>query len=310
MTSPSPLPLRRLVPVLRQVDREMNSLLREAADDALSRILRLAEKEGVGAQVRRAQYAQVRAELLKTMASLYQRVPAALRYEMEAAADAASAANKVIDDVLFREFGGTPDGLEEAHRAQAKETVKKYIARTSNNISLSDQVYRTQRLSSGYVSGQINRSILLGESWKELAARVKGSIQPNVRGGVSYAAKRLGRTEINNAFHTVAVDGMKRRPWVDAVRWNLSGSHPKTDVCDDYAGKSHYQGGSRGVFRKEEVPGKPHPQCLCFTTAESMSEDDFVNGFLRGDFDKYLDDVMGKTSSEIVAPSRSLRARR
>jgi hypothetical protein len=34
---------------------------------------------------------------------------------------------------------------------------------------------------------------------------------------------------------------------------------------------------------------KPHPQCLCYITAETDDEDAFVNGFLHGKYDQYLD---------------------
>lgn len=287
----SPVPLYGLIGVTQGMDAAIENALIDAATDAALRILSLAGKDGVGAAVRRAQYTQVRAELLKTAEGLYQGAGATLVQSAAAAGQAAATAASQMDAVLFAEFGqDLPAGLAAAHRAQAQQTIDQYIARTANGIPLSDQVYRTKALSSGLIDQQINRSILLGESWKEMADRVAGSIRPDVRGGVAYAAKRLGRTEINNAFHTAQINAHMDEPWVFGFKWNLSGSHPKADTCDEYANEEHYKGGGPGVYQKGDAPKKPHPQCLCYITAAMVDEDQFVNGFLNGNYDKYLDE--------------------
>lgn len=285
------VPLYGLIGVTQGMDAVISNLLIDAATDAALRILALAGKDGVGAAVRRAQYTQVRSELLKTAEGLYQGAGATLVQSAAAAGQAAAAAATQMDQILFAEFGqDLPPGLAAAHVAQAQNTIDQYIARTANNIPLSQQVYKTKALSSGLIDQQINRSILLGESWKEMADRVKDSILPNVRGGVAYAAKRLGRTEINNAFHTAQINAHMDEPWVNGYKWNLSGSHPKADTCDEYANEEHYRGGEPGVYQKGETPNKPHPQCLCYITATTVDEDEFVNGFLNGHYDKYLDE--------------------
>jgi len=284
-------PLNALIGVTVGAEAVLQNVLEDAAVEAAARIVALGAKPGIGAQVRRAQYAQVRAELLKTSSGLYGAVGTDLVQATAAAGQAAAGAASSMDAVLFNAFGqDLPAGLAAAHREQAKGTVKAYQARTANNISLSDQVYKTKALSDGFLDQQINRSLLLGESWKELADRVKGSIDPNVRGGVAYAAQRVGRTEINNAFHTVQKQAHMDEPWVSGMRWNLSRSHPTADDCDAFAKEAHYKGGPAGVYEKPNVPPKPHPQCLCYLTAESVSEDDFVHGFLNGNYDQYLDE--------------------
>ena len=55
------------------------------------------------------------------------------------------------------------------------------------------------------------------------------------RGRLKYNARRLARTEINNAFREGAVQSAKRAPWVRGLKWNLSSSHPEVDICDDWA---------------------------------------------------------------------------
>lgn len=292
MTVPGfPSPLEGLLYANMTFDAAINNILIDAASEAAFRLVALAGKGGVGAAVRRDQYRQVRAELLKTSTELYQGAGGVLvQSAAEAGAQAAAAASR-MDQVLFQSFGqDLPPGLAAAHRAQAQNTINQYLARTANGIPLSSQVYRTKALSDGVIDREINRALLLGESWKELADRVAGSIQPGVRGGVSYAAKRLGRTEINNAFHTAQVNAHKDEPWVHGFKWNLSGSHPKADTCDEYANEAHYQGGASGVYEKQNVPKKPHPQCLCYVTAAMVTEEDFVQGFLNGNYDRHLDE--------------------
>lgn len=303
MTSPQPTPLALFLPVASAFDQQLSGVLVDAANDATARLTSLAGKDGVGAQVRRAQLARVRAALGQTAEGLWQGASADLVVAAGKAGQAAAAAATNVDKVLFRAFPtGIPPGLAAAHRAQAQYTVSQYLARTANGIPLSEQVYRTQRLASGFIDQQINRSLLLGESWKEMADRVRDSIRPDTKGGVAYAAKRLGRTEINNAFHTAQINAHRDEPWVYAYKWHLSGSHPKADICNDYAEKGHFDGAGPGEWKKEEIPGKPHPQCLCYTTAVTVDEDQFVKGFLDGNYDKYLDEKVYKYAPKSQRP--------
>lgn len=116
-------------------------------------------------------------------------------------------------------------------------------------------------------------------------------IDPSTPGGVSYAAKRLGRTELNNAFHTTQQASAEVNPFVMALRWNLSLSHKKPDRCDELA-DGHSRGKTSGIYLPSDLPRKPHPQCLCYTTNEMMDEDEFLNlvsnpDYLDGLIDEY-----------------------
>jgi len=72
---------------------------------------------------------------------------------------------------------------------------------------------------------------------------------------VGYAAKRLARTEINNAFHAQAIADVQEKPWVEHVTWHLSKMHKPIpgDLCETYDGQQ---------FSTDLVPLKPHPQCV------------------------------------------------
>jgi hypothetical protein len=102
----------------------------------------------------------------------------------------------------------------------------------TEQIPLSQQVYRTEKLASGWVDKVVNLGLGRGLTAREIAKEVKGSIRPDVQGGVAYAAMRLGRTEVNNSFHTAAIVSSADKPWVEGMHWHLSGSHPKKDICN------------------------------------------------------------------------------
>jgi hypothetical protein len=208
---------------------------------------------------------------------------------MQRAAEGAAEAEIAINKVLFEAAGVRHESFDAAMRIQAQEAVQNVISRGANGIPLSRQVYYSRALAQKQVDKAINRALLLNFSAKELADVVKSLILPTTPGGVSYAAMRLARTEINNAFHRTQIDLRKGDPWTEGFKWHLSGSHPRPDECNDYADRSHYRGGDPGVFKTGDVPGKPHPQCLCFITTVTIGTEDFIDKMARGDFDSFME---------------------
>jgi hypothetical protein len=122
---------------------------------------------------------------------------------------------------------------------------------------------------------------LYGLTKKEIAS---GNLSGLVTGkscdgqGVAYDALRLARTEIQRA-HAEATDRMlKASPWVLQEKFNLSEAHSSADACDDYA-----KGGENGdgVYPVGETSLPVHPNCLCYKTAVTMSDAEFIQG-MRG----------------------------
>lgn len=173
--------------------------------------------------------------------------------------------------------------LEMAGRAG----IDSYISRQENTLQLSRRVYGNMDLWTGKVDKAIKLGLLQGLSAKELADRVAPMINPNVMGGVKYASMRLGRTELANAFHLTHIRHTREMPWVRGYKWNKSSSHRHGDVCDQYAEDDH-DGLGPGIFKKANVPGKPHPQCLCFITTITDSEAEFTKRMKSGKYNQYL----------------------
>lgn len=263
--------------------------LRDAMADVQRRINKLESKNGIGSVVRRAQLAIIRRELRGVSNELWRNVGKRIRAAGNAVADAAAEAEATLERILFRATGRREsEALLAAQRAYARRTVATYLARGQNGIGLSGRVYRTRQLADGFVDRAVNRVILQGGSWQEVAQAVRPMIDPSTPGGVSYAAKRLGRTELNNAFHTTQQASAEVNPFVVALRWNLSMSHKRADRCDELAA-GHSSGKTSGVYLPSDLPRKPHPQCLCYTTNEMMDEDEFLDLISNPD---YLDGVI------------------
>lgn len=275
--------------VQRKYDREMARILMDAAKEAETIIANLALDKGIGSKIRQAQLRQAQAGLRSLSGSLWgDRITPLMRRGIREAAEKGATSEMFINDVLRKRGLPTVPGLEEAYRFDAHDTARNLYARQSNGISLSRNVYKAEALSRGWVDREINRALALQMSQKELARRVKALIRPDVRGGVSYAANRLARTEINNAFHTSQIERRSAEPWTRGMQWHLSGSHPRPDECNFYALKVNFTGGGPGVFKPGETPSKPHPNCLCYLTTVTIGEQEFIDGFMDGKYDNFL----------------------
>ena len=266
-------------------DAKLNSILERTARDIQSRIARL--RPGVGGEVRKAQLNLVLNEIRNIQQAMWvSNVGPTIQQGKRAAAKAAESATEALERVLYTAL---PESVAEAVRGGLRTTAMAGIERDHARIprELSTRVYHDFVLTSGQVERTIRSGLIAGLSARELAADVYHFISPTTPGGASYAAMRLARTEINNSFHEQQKLG-GQRPGVKSVKWNLSGSHGKPDLCNVYASQdTDHLGG--GKYKPGNVPDKPHPQCLCYMTYDTMSPEEFAKGIEQGKFDKELD---------------------
>lgn len=196
----------------------------------------------------------------------------------------------LLDRVMMQQTGdkAVQRELIRSQRQRAKRVLEVFKTREHEaKFALSPYVYKWEALNNGLVERTIAQGFARGRSWREIAKSVRGFIDPNVKGGVSYAAKRLARTEIANAYHQQTISEYTGNPFVTGLKWNLSSSHPKPDTCDALA-KGHSARMASGVYLAGETPDKPHPQCLCVLTPEVPSSKKFVNQFQDGKYNDYL----------------------
>lgn len=278
------------------VQEDMDFALRKVLSHAVDSVdydIANAVGDAVGQKITRAQSLAVKKALHARLAVLYKEAGYTIQGSRMAAVAAGVKAFGEYEQVLLR--AAMPQAAIDAYiqssiatsEAGIEAVMQRIYGKSYNPLSYS--VYQTEKLSGGMVDRLVENSLAKGVSARQLASEVKSMINPNVRGGVSYAAQRLARTEINNAFHAASIDRYERSPYVTGVDWNLSGSHPEGDLCDWLAMKSPYD--------KKHVPAKPHPMCFCFITPEVMSEDEFLDTILGPDKNVDLLDDLDENGS-------------
>jgi hypothetical protein len=290
MAQPLPYnqPLLDVVKLNRLTVGELNNILADGADEVDRILPKLIEKHSTGSKIKAAQLALVKRELKVMQAALWGDLgrvttTAATR----AALKAAESSEGILLGYLAKQGVDIPS-LRAAFVQQAKAGIDAVLGKTKNAIPLSRRVYKTQALSQGLVDRKVTQGLLLGNNAKQIAKDVSDLIDPNVKGGVAYAAHRLARTEINNAYKTSQETRYADDPTVLGMRWNLSGSHPTRDECNDYAEADDHDLGD-GVYPVGQRP-RSHPNCLCYLTAESVEEDEFIDNFLAGEYNTWIDE--------------------
>lgn len=158
-----------------------------------------------------------------------------------------------------------------------------------NGYRLSDRVWNVATDERRQLDQYLDRAIREGRGALTMSRELEAFLIPgrqlttNKPYGTtaSYGAMRLARTEITRAHGQAAQVSAAMNPFVSGMKWNLSGRHPRIDICDQYA-----RGGPNGdgVYPLGEVPGyPPHPMCLCVLTNAMVENPDAMIEQLRAD---------------------------
>jgi hypothetical protein len=285
--------LLRYITVQQLYDTKIVSALQAAEYDA-GEAAKQWEGMNIGDRAKRYQIKLVQNEIREIIKGMFKDLVPVINKGQQDAAEAAAKAALAQDAKVLEALFPDPE-LRKAWKAsyvqQARHGVAAMITRIlESHRPLSKQVYKTAAFTTGRLDRKINSALARGASAKELAKLVRSDISPKVAGGVSYAAMRLGRTEINNAFHAMSIGNAQDDPWVEEMVWNLSKSHYEQGCrCEEYADTK--------FFPKTQVPDKPHPQCLCFVTRKSMEWNDFAVQLAAGGFDDYYESKYGHLAS-------------
>lgn len=136
-----------------------------------------------------------------------------------------------------------------------------------NGYRLSDRIWRTSISTRRYIDQLIEAGIRRGLSATKIADMAERALWPGrklIRTTAPYGldasfdAMRLARTEIARAAGVADSAAANMNPFVDSYEVVLSSSHPKADICDDWA--------SGGPYPKSDTEHvtPAHPQCLCY----------------------------------------------
>lgn len=287
--------LNRYLNQQAKFDTKLRTLLIASAEDAYDQVYALDRSSTFSSGVRTAKTRMAIKVIQGVLKDLFdEAIPLITDGQKQMAgksADALLETDRRYLEAVFREASGSTGisvkSFIEGQKAEAMTGVVHAVQRiTKTEQSLSARVYRTRALANGWVSKQINSVIVRSGSAKEIAMAVRSSIRPNTPGGVSYAALRLGRTELNNAFHATAINMAENRPWITGMGWHLSTTHtfdPKRpDICEAYDGK---------IFKIDETPAKPHPQCRCWVAPEVESFEMFLSNLTAGSYRDWIENA-------------------
>ena len=280
---------------LQVTDKQVLAMLRSAKRN-VDRIL--AELPAGKQEVKRAQLESTRARLLAQQADIFDRLGDIVSARRARAASRSAGLSAAADRALLDLVGKGAEGqfLYESALQVGQRQIDAALARMKHSqLPLSKRIYDSSVWMGGRLGKLINETLASGLNAKEFARRARDWFNPNTPGGVRYAAMRLARTEINNAFHAMTAEKAARDPWITEVEWNLSKSHPKPDICN----KVH----DDSPFPADKVPARPHPQCMCYITPKSISEDEFIDNFLKGDYNEFLDNELAAAGWEPEQPA-------
>lgn len=268
--------------------RQISRILKDASAEAEKLIARNVSKLGtISGRVRQTQLRMAVAGLGPISTQMWNDLHQVIQVGMFEVGQLA--ADQALDrDLLLGMPGNGILQYADAVHFEARHSVESLVSRRTNGFKLQDRIYANGRVGVKQAATIVERGLALQQSARQIAQQVRGFYRPDVPGGQSYAAMRLGRTEIANAHHETSIRLSKDRPWVQGFKWNLSGSHPRPDVCNEYAEDDHDDLGA-GVFSKGNVPSKPHPQCLCYLSHIQESSEEFIDKLAKGNYDPWLE---------------------
>jgi hypothetical protein len=302
MTRPTPLDrtdnfeilrkrwLSRYMTVQAKSDTKTRTALIQAAEDAYKELNVLTSKSTFSAAVRSAQLRLVMKIVKEVLNDFFkEEIKIITDGHKQSAIAAVVAFGETDRDYLNKAFGSSGDTASfiNGQKIQAQISVANLVSRLEQSSQpLSSRVYRSRRLANNWVQRQVNSAIVRNASAQDIAMSVRKSIRPNTAGGVSYAAMRLGRTELNNAFHATSVALAQDRPWVEGMVWHTSTTHEPTEglveICDRY---------NEQLFEVNNVPKKPHPQCRCFVTPQVQPVAVFAQNLTAGVYNDWIRDA-------------------
>lgn len=281
---------------LKQGDKATIALLQESYR-AVNKLLQGLPSEpdaAFGNLIYRAQLERTRRALLNEQAKLFDKLGDKVSARRLRSASRAAKLSAASDAALLRLVGEGAAGekLYAGADITAQRTVDTILARAKlSAVPLSERIYKTSAWMNKRLDSLIASTMARGLNAAKFAKVARDWFSPSVPGGTRYAAMRLARTEINNAFHATSIAYAQSKPWVSQMEWHLSKSHPKPDKCNVLAGASPYD--------VHLIPPKPHPQCMCYVTEVTPSEDEWIDRFVAGEFDDYLDAELDKADQQL-----------
>jgi len=195
-----------------------------------------------------------------------------------------------VDVNLQRVLYKVPDGAMKSIYSRIGE----------DGLKLSNRIWILNKRTKGEIERIVLEEIASGRpaSDRVLDARLNKLLNPSRRAirttlhgrNVSFDAARLLRTERTIAFREADRMASLKNPGLIGIQWHTSGD--ACGVCEDLA--SADSGLGPGVYKPENLPGNPHPQCKCYTTDVAISSKEFTTNWIEWMNDKSSHPELGR----------------
>jgi hypothetical protein len=158
----------------------------------------------------------------------------------------------VADPILSQALGSMDDlsrsiwKIKGNARQQIADTIRQGLLQGRSQAAIARDVEKYM-----YAKWKPTRSAgRITSAWKERGAIAKG------RGGASWQARRLVRTEITKAHTAMVESSMQDHPFIGGVNW-VRTTHGRADICEENEAHSPY------TFDVDYPKPPAHPNCMC-----------------------------------------------
>lgn len=235
----------------------------------------------------------------KVMLGMDKDFKALMRANMAKGVSLSQAANDKLVKGYIRQAQGTT-ARHSAYMFRNSNAIGTWVKRRADGLDISGRVWKIDKQTKAQMETYLKAGLADGRPAKKMATDMKQYLrEPNkvfrrVRGAdgklqLSKPAKayksgrgvyrssyknalRFTRTETNLAYRTADHDRIQRLDFVKGIKVNLSNAHPTYDICDEL----------QGIYPKAFSFSGWHPNCICYTTTQLMSKDQFINKMNTG----------------------------
>ena len=228
-------------------------------------------------------YPETKGELKKLMQSFTDDIKGVIYSGTSAEWKESNMVQDLLANKVLKSYDAIIDGKKQVvYYQQNNDALKAFQSRKDKGLGLSQKVWNQSKELKLELESAISVAIEKGTSAVTLSKRISKYLSdfPSLKKdykekyGVAtnchdceYRSIRLARSEINMAYRTAEQTRWKQFDFVLGYEIKLSGSHPKTDICDMLAGK----------YPKDFVWTGWHPNDLCYCIPILKTEEEFWN---------------------------------
>ena len=267
--------------------RKKYLLLLQQSDETIAEIYLAAIKRIIAEMKRGNKKLKILLEaIIEDTAQFNTELATAIRNSIDASVTSGMYFNKVITISTLKQTGIDLAPMIKSFEFNRKRAVITSFARShKDGLKLSERIWNVgehnKKIMSDIVRAGIGEDVVkvakgletyvkhgrndLAKNYPNMMKRMGGRIPSNL----NYNALRLARTELTAAYGEGVIASAKASPVVKNIKWVLSNTHPRIDICDSYA-----KGGENGdgIYPATDCPPYPaHPNCIC--TLQPAPED-------------------------------------